>query len=134
MAWNQMSVQSDHVDRHWIGREWLRKTRLKVDRMAEARERAATTSRMIDVHFDEMDRDWRAVMLRIYRFLDLDITPALAPMAAYMRRSEQDGRLRSHRYRLSTFGLNAEEVRECFTDYMRTFAIPAPLISAENPL
>ncbi len=133
MAWHQMSVQSDHVDRHWIGREWLRKTRLKVERMAEARARLAT-NRMIDVHFDEMDRDWQSVMRRIYGFLDMDMAPALGGMAAYMARSAQDRRLRLHRYRLRSFGLDAEEVRGCFADYMREFAIPAPLIGSENPL
>src|SRR3546814_7501243 len=42
--------------------------------------------------FDEMDRDWHVVMRRIYRFLDLDIVPAEAGMAAYMTRSERDRR------------------------------------------
>jgi hypothetical protein len=122
MAWNQMSVQSDHVDRQWIGGEWMRKTRLKLSRMAEARERIPA-ERRIDVHFDEMDRDWRGVMRSIYDFLDIDMAPAEPGMAAYMARSERRGAFRSHRYRLRSFGLDAEEVRRAFADYMQDFAV-----------
>src|SRR3546814_10779707 len=78
---------------------------------------------MIDVHFDEMDRDWHAVMRRIYRFLDLDIVPAEAGMAAYMTRSERDRRFRSHSYRLASFGLDAGDIRESFGDYLSNFAV-----------
>src|SRR3546814_13980427 len=95
LAWNQMCLQSGYVDPRWIGREWLRKTELKISRMSGARQ-GLPAGRMIDVHFDEMDRDWHAVMRRIYRFPDLDIVPAAAGMAAYMTRSERDRRFRSH--------------------------------------
>src|SRR3546814_7702400 len=33
LAWNQMCLQSDYVDPRWIGREWLRKTELKISRI-----------------------------------------------------------------------------------------------------
>jgi len=123
-----MSVQSDHVDRHWIGREWLRKTRLKLDRMATARRRVPA-QRRIDVSYDEMDRDWRATMRRIYDFLDLDISPAAPAMAAYMERSGRHAAFRSHRYRLRSFGLDLEEVRQCFGDHEGDFAA-APMRAA----
>ena len=136
MAWNQMSVHSDHVDARWIGREWLRKTRLKISRMAEARERVPAANR-IDVHYDEMDRDWRAVMRRIYAFLDLDMAPAAKAMAAYMDRSERERSFRAHSYRLGTFGLDPNNVRLCFRDYMQDFAVPIdarPHHGAPRPL
>ncbi|WP_431869601.1 sulfotransferase family protein [Allosphingosinicella sp.] len=122
LAWNQMCLQSDYVDPRWIGREWLRKTELKISRMSGARQ-GLPAGRMIDVHFDEMDRDWHAVMRRIYRFLDLDIVPAEAGMAAYMTRSERDRRFRSHSYRLASFGLDAGDIRESFGDYLSNFAV-----------
>lgn len=131
LAWNQMSLQSDHVDPRWIGREWLRKTRLKIDRMTAARA-GLPAGRMIDVHFDEMDRDWHGVMRRIYRFLDLDMAPAEPAMDAYMARAERDRRYRSHSYRLGSFGLEAEDVRESFRDYLRDFAIPVEAASRKR--
>lgn len=123
MVWNQMSVQSDTADPAWIGREWMRKTRLKIDRMREARAGLAP-GRMIDVHYDEMERDWRAVMARIYRFLDLDMGPAEPAMATYIARTEANRAFRSHRYELASFGLDAGEVRERFADYVEAFDVP----------
>jgi hypothetical protein len=123
MVWNQMSVQSDCADARWIGREWMRKTRLKVDRMTAARAQGPA-ARMIDVHYDEMERDWRAVMARIYCFLDLDIAPAETAMTAYIARAESNRAFRTHAYDLASFGLQAGEVRECFADYVADFAVP----------
>lgn len=123
LVWNQMSLQSDHADPRWIGREWLRKTRLKVDRMAAA-SRAIPEGRAIHVGYDEMDRDWTAAMRRIYGFLGLDLAPALPAMQDYVARSERE-KFRTHRYRLSDFGLSDTEVRDAFADYVRDFEVPA---------
>jgi hypothetical protein len=132
LAWNQMSLQTDDLDPRWIGREWLRKTELKIGRMAAARE-AIPAGRMIDVHFDEMDRDWRGVMRRLYRFLDLDIAPAEEAMGVYMARSERDRSFRSHSYRLDSFGLEAGAIRERFRDYLGNFGIAGETLRREEP-
>ncbi|WP_129793151.1 sulfotransferase [Sphingosinicella sp. CPCC 101087] len=123
MVWNQMRVQSDKADPGWIGREWMRKTRLKIDRMTAARTQIPK-ARMIDVHYDEMERDWRSVMERIYRFLDRDMAPAWPAMAAYIAGTEANRSFRSHVYHLASFGLEAGEVREAFADYVEAFAVP----------
>lgn len=111
MVWNQMIVQSDTVDRRWIGREWLRKTRLMLRRMREARTRVCR-GQAIDIDYEDMNRDWRREMRRVYAFLGLDMGPAEAAMAAYVTRSEHDGAYRGHRYDLAWFGLAADRVRE----------------------
>lgn len=123
LAWNQMGLYSDHVDRRWIGREWLRKTELKIARMIAARA-SLRPGRVIDVHYAEMERDWLGAMRRIYSFLDSDISSARPAMAAYMARSERNRRFRSHRYRLQSFGLDADDVRHRFQDYVRDFSVP----------
>ena len=64
MVWNQMSVQSESADPHWIGREWLRKTRLKIDRMRTARS-DLPAGRRLDVQYEAMERDWRGEMGRV---------------------------------------------------------------------
>ena len=128
LAWHQMGVHSDHVDPRWIGREWLRKTRLKIDRMSAARA-GIPGGASIDVHYHDMERDWRSVMRRIYAFLDMDIEPVKAAMAAYALRSERDRSFRSHRYQLGNFGLEAAEVRQTFEDYVRDYAIPLDIRS-----
>lgn len=125
MVWNQMSVQTDSADPHWIGREWLRKTRLKIDRMRAARG-DLPAARMIDVQYAAMDRDWRSEMGRIYDFLGMDIGPAEPAMADYVARCERNP-FRKHRYDLSDFGLERGAVHEAFADYVEEFDIPVRL-------
>ena len=49
---------------------------LQIERMRAARD-AIPAERMIDVHYDDMERDWRGAMGRVYDFLGLDIGAAL---------------------------------------------------------
>jgi hypothetical protein len=121
LAWNQTIIYSDHADSRRIGEEWLRKTRLQVERMR--RDRAAIApERQIDVHYEEMERDWRGAMARVYRFLGLDLEPALPAMAAYQQRAAAL-KLRPHQYSLEEFGLSPGRVLEEFGDYVRTYGI-----------
>ena len=121
LAWNQTIIYSDHADAQSVGREWLHKTEQQIARMRRARDRIAK-SRMIDVHFEEMDGGWEAVMSRIYDFLDLEIEPALPGMADFMNRSRALKR-RPHRYSLGEFGISEGEVAERLSDYIRTYGI-----------
>jgi len=100
---NQMAVQSDRVDPHWIGREWTRKVALRDARTAAARARSDVPQ--IDVAFADMDGDWRAEMTRVYRMLELPLTAnVLARMGNYAERSRGGAHVR-HRYRGGDFGL-----------------------------
>ncbi|MGV2497045.1 sulfotransferase family protein [Pelagerythrobacter aerophilus] len=128
LAWNQTIIYSDHVDPARMGREWLRKTALQIDRMRAARA-AIPPERMIDVQYDEVERDWRGTMQRVYRFLELDIGPALPAMEDYMRRASALKR-RPHTYSLAEFGLSEGDVRERLEDYVRAFDVP---IEGEAP-
>ncbi|WP_245829424.1 sulfotransferase family protein [Novosphingobium mathurense] len=122
LAWNQTIIYSDHADAHEIGREWLRKTELLVERMRAAR-RAIPPERMIDVQYDDMERDWRGTMRRVYRFLGLDIEPAMPAMERYLDRAKALKR-HPHRYSLEEFGLSDGEVRERLAAYVRAFDVP----------
>lgn len=121
LAWNQTIIYSDHADPRKIGEEWLRKTRLMVERMHAARA-AIPPRRQIDVHYEEMERDWRATMARVYRFLDLDLEPALPAMEAYQRRAATLKR-HPHRYSLEAFGVTPERVLDELEDYVRTYDV-----------
>ncbi|QPD00488.1 sulfotransferase [Qipengyuania soli] len=122
LAWNQTIIYSDKPDPQKVGREWLRKTELKVQRMQEARQ-SILDSKTIDVHYDDIDRDWLGAMKRVYGFLELDIGPALTAMKQYLSRSAKLKR-RPHRYSLGEFGITDSEVRERFSNYSRTFDVP----------
>ncbi|PEQ12622.1 sulfotransferase [Novosphingobium sp. PC22D] len=129
LVWNQMIIHSDQVEAERIGREWLRKTDLQIERMRAARKRIARSQR-IDVRYEDVERDWLGVMRRIYAFLDLDIEPALPAMSDYVTRARRSLIRRPHRYDLASFGIDEERVSERFASYAEAFALgedsPAP--------
>jgi hypothetical protein len=121
LAWNQTIIYSDHAEPKAVGEEWLRKVRLQIERMRRARD-DIPKHRYIDVHYEEMETDWRAAMRRVYAFLDFDIEPVLPAMEAYQRRTRRLKR-RPHRYSLAEFGLTRGRVLEQLGDYIRTYGI-----------
>ncbi len=129
LAWNQTIIYSDHADAERIGREWLHKTNLQVERMRAARQ-SIPEDRMIDIQYDDMERDWQGTMGRVYRFLGLDLEPALPAMERYLDRAAALKR-HPHRYSLQDFGLSDAEVRERMADYVQAFNVP---IEGEQPI
>lgn len=125
LVWNQMIIHSDRVDAQVIGREWLRKTELQIERMRKARLRIPSEQR-IDVRYEDMERDWQAVMRDVYAFLDMDIGPALRPMASYLAGAEPERARHPHRYSLDAFGLDSETVGEKFRSYTEAFELGEP--------
>ena len=122
LAWNQTIIYSDHNDPAQTGRQWLGKTATMIERMRAARD-AIPRDRMIDVQYDDMETDWLGTMERVYRFLELDMAPAVDGMQRFLDRSARLKR-RPHRYSLAEFGLRADEVDERFADYTATYGIP----------
>lgn len=130
LAWNQTIIYADRVAPEEIGREWLRKTELMIERMRAARD-AIPKERKIDVQFDAMDRDWKAVMEKVYAFLDLEMAPAVPAMEAFLARSAaQKGR--PHQYSLAEFGLDAGEVYERLGEYVSTYGIAVDIPRLAN--
>ena len=123
LAWNQQIIYSDHGDPGRTGREWLNKTASMIERMRAARD-TIPDGRMIDIQYEDMETDWRGTMSRIYRFLGLEIDPALPGMERYVARSAALKRT-PHRYSLAEFGLSEAEVDDRFADYTETYGIPA---------
>jgi len=87
---------------------------------------------MIDVQYEDMERDWRETMERVYRFLGLDMEPAVPAMQRYLDRSANLKR-NPHRYSLEEFGLSEGEVNERFADYTETYGIPVEGRAAPMP-
>jgi hypothetical protein len=112
LAWNQMVIQSDHVDPDWIGREWLHKTRHRLEVVARTRDQIPANLQF-DLGFSEVGADWRGSIARVYAFLGRDLTPtALAAMERYVARAASEHGYSRHRYKLEQFGLTPAEVRE----------------------
>jgi hypothetical protein len=110
LIWNQMVIQSDTVDPHWIGREWLHKTAHRAAASAAARA-LVPADRQLSVSFADMNADWRSAIARIYAFLDREPGSAtLAAMEAYLDRARREHGYDRHRYRLEDFGLTPADV------------------------
>jgi hypothetical protein len=110
LVWNQMKLQTDRLDPHWVGAEWLRKT-VRRERIAHQVRDASPHVPAIVIDFEAMNRDWRGEIRRLYAFLDLELSaPVEQAMAGYLQQAERSG-FRHHRYRLDHFGLDAERVR-----------------------
>jgi len=102
-------VQSDAVDRSWIGQEWLRKVGLRQARVAEARQRHDVPA--IDVAFSDMQADWRTEMAQVYRLLDMPLTArAERGMAGFMRKRSHR-KLRRHHYDIADYALTEDQIR-----------------------
>lgn len=105
LVWHQMRIQSDSAGRGWIGREWLRKTRLRRERALAARQ-ARPDLPQIEVRCEAMDADWAGEIARIYAFLGVELTADVRRrMAAYVETARAH---RGHRYTLGDFGLTRD--------------------------
>ena len=113
LVWHQTRIQSDRPHRHDIGQEWLRKSAFRAG--LAARVRAANPQvPQLDIHYDEVSRDWRSAIARIYDFLGFDLADEVeAKMARYMDRATAH---QGHRYALEDFGLDRAKVDAAFAD------------------
>lgn len=65
----------------------------------------------IDIQYEDMNRDWRGVMAKVYGIAGIDFTPAAEQaLGAWLARSESENRHGGHRYRLEDFGVSGEDV------------------------
>lgn len=110
LVWNEMKLQSNAVDSHWIGAEWLRKTARR-ERICMQVRFGRPDVPQIDVDFAAMNRDWSRGMHRIYAFLDIQLTPDVERrMEGYLQAAERSG-FRGHQYRAEDFGLSEDIAR-----------------------
>jgi hypothetical protein len=128
LAWNQTIIYSDHADPAAVGREWLRKIALMVERMQAARA-DIPSERQFDVHYDDLERDWRGTLGGVYRFLGLDLGPALPAMESYQRRCKVL-KGNAHQYCLEQFGLTSGEVLDRLGGYVKAYGVSVERRSA----
>lgn len=124
MAWNALVRDTDHLDPHWVGREWSGKTEAMLRKTLRVREERVAPEQQLDVLYADIGADWRAVMQRIYAFIGEEWNDSAEQ--SMERWLEQNGQHRHgvHRYSLTDFGLDADEVDARFRFYRQRFAIP----------
>jgi hypothetical protein len=124
LVFEQRRIHSDAVNKEAIGAEWLGRTLERQRTQDEARRQHEGVA-ALDLFYDEVSRDWRTAMQRVYRFIDEPLTAeALRAMERYLAGSSDH---QGHRYDASAFGLPEDEVRRAFADPL---AAPAPYLPA----
>lgn len=128
LMWNFAVHNTDPPLRGAIRDTWLELCELMVRRCLHVRE-ALHPSQQLDILYEDMNRDWRAVMRRVYHFAKQDFTvEAENTMSAWLADSEREGRHHAHRYSLEDFGLNREEVDTRMMFYRERFEIPYEIV------
>jgi hypothetical protein len=128
-AWNALVRDSDVLDPHWVGADWLQKTE-RMLRKTDAIRAGLPAGQQLDILYENISRDWRGEMQRIYDFLGRDLSPqALTGMQDWLDSNSQHQH-GSHKYALSDFGLEAAEVERRLHWYRERYAIP---VESRNP-
>ncbi len=111
LVWNHSRVQSDHVSRQAVGAEWLRKTRLRAERMKQALARHAEVPK-VELDYADVSRDWRAAVGKAYAMLGRPLDRSTeARMERFITKSTAH---QHHRYALEDFGLDRNTVTAAF--------------------
>ncbi|MBK7408881.1 MAG: sulfotransferase [Saprospirales bacterium] len=113
MVYFSRHIFSDQVDRHEIGRHWLRKTAHMLRRAHDFRQ-SHPENAILDVDYTNLVDNPLATVRKIYDFAGQPLTPdteAALMRALALNRQHKYGK---HQYQLSDFGLHEEVVKETY--------------------
>lgn len=124
VMWHFAVQHTDQPCRDWLRETWLDFCEQAARRCMEQRN-GLPAAQQIDVSYEEMNRDWRAVMQRIYGHAGIDFTAeAERTLGAWLAASERENRHGGHRYALEDFGTTAREVDARMMFVRERYAIP----------
>lgn len=124
LTWYYAVQHTDLPCRAQIRDVWMDFYEQMARRCIAAREHIPA-AQQLDVHYADMNRDWRTEMRRIYEFAGIEFSAdAESAMAGWLAESEQEGLHSGHRYALEDFGTTAEEVDARMKFYREHYAIP----------
>lgn len=124
LAWHLAVQNTDRPCRAQVRDVWFDLCEQMARRCIRARQ-ALPAAQQIDVFYEEMNRDWRAVMRRIYHFCEMEFTPRVdGVMENWLAKSESENRHGRHRYSLDDFGVTPAEVGARMKFYRDQYAIP----------
>ena len=124
---------TDHLDLAEIGAEVTQRWSSGLERAMQARRDARVDEQFVDVRYQELLRDPMAVVHSIYDRFGMTLSAgAKARMQRFLARHPKD-RYGAHRYSLSTFGLDARDLRPRFKTYCERFGLE-PEAAESGPL
>ena len=124
MVWNSIVRDTASVTPEWVGQEWLRKTERMLQKSLQVRASSVTADNQYDVLYADITADWELALQGVYDFLGQPFRPdtRIAMQAwQYSNRQHQHG---AHKYSLTDFGLDPEEVEQRLMFYRKRFNIP----------
>ena len=116
-------VFSDRVDARAIARHWTAKAHRTVER-AEAVRRQAGSDRFVDVLYQDLVRDPKAQLERIYRRAGIPFDAEAQAAAARTAVRNPQHRHGKHIYNAAQFGLGCGALQEAFAAYQAHYHIP----------
>jgi hypothetical protein len=124
LMWNFAVQYVDRSCRAQIRDVWLEMCEQMARRCIAARE-SIPMGQQLDVYYEEMNRDWRAVIRRIHAFCGMETTAqSEQEIGAWLDRSESENRHGGHRYSLQDYGVDAAEVDARMMFYRERYAVP----------
>jgi len=124
LSWHFAVQHTDQPCRTATRDIWMDFYEQMARRCIEARENIPA-AQQLDVHYSDMNHDWRATMRRIYQFADMEFDSATEnAMAAWLAESEREGLHSNHRYALKDFGTTTEDVDARMQFYRERYDIP----------
>jgi len=130
MTWNAIVRDSDSVTADWVGQEWLGKTERMLHKTLRVRDEMAVGHNQYDIQYADITADWQRAIEGVYNFLELPFTEqARTAMQSWQNgnRQHQHG---SHKYSLTQFGLDQNDVERRLRFYRERFSIP---LETTNP-
>jgi hypothetical protein len=124
MVWNALVRDTDTVDPHWVGSEWLGKTERMLNKTLAVRDQQIPRGNQYDVLYADITADWQQAVRGIYNFLGIELTgSALTGMKAWLESNNQH-KHGAHKYSLEDFGISEEKVEQRLSFYRQRFSIP----------
>lgn len=122
LMWFYAIQHTDLACRARITDVWLDFCEQAARRCMKMRE-SIPASQQLDIHYEDMNGDWRTSMRRIYDFSGMELAPQVEEaMAAWLANSEAHHG--AHRYCLEDFGLSQDAVDARMLFVREKYAIP----------
>lgn len=124
LMWYYAVQHTDAPCRERVRDVWLDFCEQAARRSIRARE-LIPEARQHDVRYEDMNRDWRLVMRRLYDFIGMEFDAGVEQvMAGWLARSDRERQHGRHRYALEDFGLTRAEVDQRMMFVREKYAIP----------
>jgi hypothetical protein len=124
MVWNALVRDTDTVDPHWVGSEWLDKTERMLNKTLAVRDQAIPRVNQYDVLYADITADWQQAVRGIYNFLGIELTESVLVAMQEWLDSNNQHKHGAHKYSLEDFGLSGKEIEQRLSFYRERFSIP----------